>query len=60
MMTGTHFAAVGTLCLVAIALTGFIYLRHPFICNTKAGIDKVTQQKEKVKTAFYGENKTRK
>ncbi len=56
-MTGTHFAAVGTLCLVAIALTGFIYLRHPFICNTKARTNKVTQQKEKVKTAFYGENR---
>lgn len=60
MMTGIHFAAVGTLCLVAIALTGFIYLRHPFICNIKASANKVTQQKTKVKTAFYGETRAKK
>ena len=58
-MTGTHFAALGTLCLVAVALTGVIYLRNPFICNTKARIDNLTHQTKNVKTALYDENRTK-
>jgi hypothetical protein len=60
MMTGTHFAAVGTLCLVAVALTGFIYMRHPFACNTKERANKATPQYTKIQTAFHGKTRAKK